>query len=387
MTATSTATLSADRAPRLRGETQIAKFRSIDWLLVLPAVALSILGLIAIFSATQAAPTGSTFVTKQGLFMVIGVVAMLVVAFVDYRELRNFLGLLYLFSLVVLVAVLTPLGTEIKGTKGWFQIGPVSLQPAEFAKLTLVVVLAAIFTGRSGSVEAPRIAAALGLLAAICGLVLLEGETGSVLVYCFIALGVFLIAGVPLRVLLLLIASGVGVFTLAFTTGALEGYQEDRLVAFFDEEADPRGSNYNQRQSVQAVGSGGLTGQGYLEGPQTQLGFLPEQQTDFIFASIGEENGFVGTSVVLGLQALLLLRIFRNAQLARDAFGTLICIGVFSFLLFQIFQNVGMTLRLMPITGVPLPFVSYGGSSLITGFLGLGLVQSVAVHRHRGSPV
>lgn len=387
MTATSSAALSADNTPRLRGEAQLAKFRSIDWLLVLPSIALSLLGLVAIFSATRAAPTGSTFVTKQAVFLVVGVVVMLGVAFVDYREIRNFLGLLYLISLAVLIAVLTPLGTEIKGTKGWFQIGPISLQPAEFAKLTLIVALAAIFTGRSGSVEAPRIVAALGMLAAICVLVLLEGETGSVLVYCFIALGIFLIAGVPIRVLLLLIASGIGVFTLAFTTGVLEGYQEDRLVAFFDEEADPRGTNYNQRQSVQAVGSGGLTGQGYLDGPQTQLGFLPEQQTDFIFASIGEENGFLGTSAVLGLQALLLLRIFRNAQLARDAFGTLICIGVFSFILFQVFQNVGMNLRLMPITGVPLPFISYGGSSLITGFLGLGLVQSVAVHRHRGSPV
>ncbi|MFT7601351.1 MAG: rod shape determining protein RodA [Acidimicrobiales bacterium] len=375
-----------DAAPRLRAESSTARLRNVDWVLALTTIGLSLLGLVAIYSATQAS-TSSTFVAKQAVFLVLGTVLMFLGVLVDYRELRNFLGLLCLLTIAVLVAVLTPLGTEVKGTKGWFQFAGFSFQPAEIAKLALIVALAAAFTGRGGSVDASRIAGALGMLGAVAVLVLLQGETGSVLVYCFIALGIFLVAGVPIRVLLLLVVSGVAVFALAFTSGILENYQKERLTAFIDQDADLQGANYNYRQSIVAVGSGGLTGQGYLEGPQTQLGFLPEQHTDFIFASIGEENGFVGTATVLGLQGLLLVRVFRNAQLARDAFGSLICIGVFSFLLFQIFQNAGMNLRLMPITGVPLPFVSYGGSSLLTGFLAVGLVQSVAVHRHRGSPV
>lgn len=372
--------------PTLRSEPLTARFASIDWALVVSSIVLACLGLVAINSATQAAPDGSSYVAKQAGFLLVGVVVMVVVAFIDYREWRNFLGLLILFTLGLLILVLTPIGSEVNATKGWFRFAGISIQPAEFTKLTVIVALAAVFTGRNRSVEAPRIAGGLGLLALFTALVLLQGETGSVFVYCFIALGIFLIAGVPFRVLLLLVASALVVFGLAFTTGVLKGYQKDRLTAFVDPDADPRGVGYNQRQALTAIGSGGLRGQGYLEGPQTQLGFLPEQQTDFIFASIGEENGFIGTAVVIALEGFVLMRVFRNAQLARDPFGTLICVGVFTYLLFQTFQNVGMTVRLMPITGVPLPFISYGGSSLLTGFLALGLVQSVAVHRHRGSP-
>jgi rod shape determining protein RodA len=280
----------------------------------------------------------------------------------------------------LLVAVLSPLGTEIKGTKGWFVYFGFSAQPAEFVKLSLIVLLAALFSGRSWNTDPPRIAASLGILTFIAVLVLQQGETGSVLVYCAIALGVYLVAGVPARYLVLLIVSGVGVASVIFTSDILADYQQARLTSFIDQES---AEAYNQVQSVNAIGSGGLTGRGLFEGPQTQFGFVPEQETDFIFTVIAEELGFVGASIVLGLEALILIRIFRIAQLARDRFGTLLCIGVFSMLLIHIVQNVGMTMRLMPITGIPLPFVSYGGSALITGLAALGLVQSVSVHRKR----
>lgn len=242
------------------------------------------------------------------------------------------------------------------------------------------MLLAALFSGRNWNVDPPRIAASLGVLAVIALLVLRQGETGSVLVYCAIALGVYLVAGVPARYLVLLIISGVGVASVIFTSDVLADYQTARLTSFVDQDAPEA---YNQVQSVNAIGSGGLTGQGLFEGPQTQFGFVPAQETDFIFTVIAEELGFVGASIVLGLEALILIRIFRIAQLARDRFGTLLCIGVFSMLLIHVVQNVGMTMRLMPITGIPLPFVSYGGSALITGFVALGLVQSVSVHRRR----
>ncbi len=380
-----TSTLSS---PRVRPEANTAKFANVDWSLLIAVIGLIGLGMVAVFSATQADPDGALLsLVKQGGFFVLGSILLGVVAFVDYREIRNFLGLAFIITIAVLVAVLTPLGKEIKGTQAWFVIGPISVQPAEFAKLALVVTLAAIFTGRTGSIEPHRIAGGLGILGVLSVLVLAEGETGSVFVYCAITLGIFLAAGVPGRVMVLLLVSGIAVVTVAFQTGLMPTYARERLTAFVDEDADPRGAGYQQRQSVLTIGSGGIAGKGILEGPQTQAGFLPEQETDFIFSSWGEETGFIGTSTVLALEGFVLWRILRNARLARDGFGTLICVGVFVMLLFQVFQNAGMNLKLMPITGVPLPFVSYGGSSLLTSLLAIGLVQSVAIHRHRGSPV
>ncbi len=372
------------RAPSVRGESQIAKLRNVDWSLISFVLALVPIGIIAIYSATRSG-AGIDFVWRQGMFFVIGLGLMALVSSVDYRAFRDFLGVVYILTGLALVLVLI-IGAERGGTKGWFVVFGFSIQPAEFAKLSLVVVLAAIFTGRSGSVDANRIVGALGAVGAVSFLVLLENETGSILVYGFILLGILLVAGVPARVLLLMIATGAVMVSVLLSSDTLADYQRARLTSFIDADANVQES-YNQRQSETAVGSGGLTGHGLFEGPQTQLGFVPEQRTDFIFTVIAEELGFIGGAIVLGLQAFILLRIFRVAQLARDSFGALICIGVFSMFLIQVWQNVGMTMRLMPITGIPLPFVSYGGSSLITSLIGIGLVQSVSIHRHRGTPV
>lgn len=372
-------------APSLEGERDISKLRNVDWPLVLVTIATTVFGLVAIYSTTRG-PTGDTYsVLKQGLFFIIGMAGLAVVATIDYRAWRDFIGLLCLSSVTALILVLV-IGRRVNGTKGWFILGPVSIQPAEFAKLSLIVVLAAIFTGRTGSIEAPRILASIGILGVVAALVLAEGETGSVLVYCFIALGILLVSGAPMRVVLLLIASGVISFSLVFSMGLLKDYQKARLTAFVNADEYAQTYSYNQRQSVAAVGSGGLTGQGLFQGPQTQNGFVPAQETDFIFTVIAEELGFVGAVSILALEGILLVRIFRIAQLSRDAFGTLICVGVFSMVLLQVFQNVGMTLQLMPITGITMPFVSQGGSSLLTSLLAVGLVQSVAIHRHRGTP-
>lgn len=366
--------------PALAADRPRSKLANIDWSLVLLVTALVAVGTIGIHSATRAETVGLGLAGKQIGFYAVGMVAMFGIAMVDYERLRTWLVPISVLTVGVLLAVLTPLGTEIKGTQGWFVFFGFSAQPAEFVKLSLIVLLAALFSGRNWNVDPPRIAASLGVLAVIALLVLRQGETGSVLVYCAIALGVYLVAGVPARYLVLLIISGVGVASVIFTSDVLADYQTARLTSFVDQDAPEA---YNQVQSVNAIGSGGLTGQGLFEGPQTQFGFVPAQETDFIFTVIAEELGFVGASIVLGLEALILIRIFRIAQLARDRFGTLLCIGVFSMLLIHVVQNVGMTMRLMPITGIPLPFVSYGGSALITGFVALGLVQSVSVHRRR----
>lgn len=357
-----------------------SKFLNVDWSLVLLVSGLAAIGTLGIYSATRNQTAGLGLAGKQIGFFVVGMVAMLGISAVDYDKLRSWLGPVGLVTLAMLVAVLSPLGTEINGTKGWFILFGFSAQPAEFVKISLIVLLAALFSGRTGNTDPPRIAASLGVLAVIALLVLQQGETGSVLVYCAVALGVYLVAGVPARYLVLLIISGVCVASVIFTSDMLADYQEARLTSFLDQDAPEA---YNQVQSLNAIGTGGITGQGLFEGPQTQFGFVPEQETDFIFTVIAEEMGFVGASIVLSLQALILVRIFRIAQLSRDRFGTLLCIGVFTMLLFHIVQNVGMTMRLMPITGIPLPFVSYGGSALITAMASLGIVQSVSVHRRR----
>ncbi|MGH1505041.1 MAG: FtsW/RodA/SpoVE family cell cycle protein [Acidimicrobiales bacterium] len=372
--------------PRLRREPATAKLGSVDWSLILFVLLQIPVGLLAIYSATRG-EVGLGQVSRQIVFVGVGLVALAVVSAIDYQHLRHFLGLIQLATVTMLVLVLL-IGVERSGTRGWFVIAGISLQPAEFAKIGLILSLAAVFTGRTGNAEAPRFTAGLSILAAVVLLVLLERETGSVLVYCFIALGIFYIAGVPVRWVLLLIVSGVAAFSVVLTSGMLEDYQQARLTSFIGDPSDPvvREQSYNQRQSVTAVGSGGLTGAGIFEGPQTQLDFVPAQETDFIFTVIAEETGFVGAVTVLGIQALIMGRILRASRLSRDGFGTLICVGVFMMLLIQTFQNVGMALKLMPITGIPLPFVSYGGSSLLTSLVAVGLVQSVVIHRHRGTP-
>ena len=374
--------MTAFAAPRrpIAASGERSRLANLDWSLVLLVSGLVAVGSLAIYSATRSETGGLGLAAKQLGFFAVGMTMMFGIAMVDYERLRAWLMPIAVVTVALLIAVLSPLGTEIKGTKGWFVYFGFSAQPAEFVKLSLIVLLAALFSGRTWNTDPPRIAASLGVLAFIALLVLQQGETGSVLVYCAIALGVYLVAGVPARYLVLLIVSGVGVASVIFTSDILADYQQARLTSFIDQESVEA---YNQVQSVNAIGSGGLTGRGLFEGPQTQFGFVPEQETDFIFTVIAEELGFVGASIVLGLEALILIRIFRIAQLARDRFGTLLCIGVFSMLLIHVVQNVGMTMRLMPITGIPLPFVSYGGSALITALAALGVVQSVSVHRKR----
>lgn len=375
--------------PRVQPEPSL--FARMDKLLLIATVAVVAFGLVAILSATGGVGSGQGYFPRQVGFAIAGGFAALVVASLPYQMLRNLVTAIVIGSGLTLVAVLSPLGTTQRGTRGWLDIGPVTVQPAEFAKLALVVGLAHILAGSgrrrirgkstADEPEPARITAALGLIGMLALLVLAGRETGSVMVYCFVGLGVFAMAGVPKRFVVLLIISGITVFTLAFTTGVLEQNQKDRLTSFLDADADPRGIGYNQRQSVTAIGSGGFTGQGLFEGPQTQYGYLPEQQTDFIFATIGEELGFVGAVSLLLLEGFVLWRILVVAQQTEDRFGALICVGVFTMLLFQIVQNTGMTVRLLPITGIPLPFVSYGGSALVTSLVAVGLVQSVAVHR------
>jgi rod shape determining protein RodA len=354
--------------------------------LVAATAALTAYGLLVVASASGGPTQDRSLVVRQALFVAVGAVAMGTVSMVDYRRARHWAVGIYLCGLAALVAVLTPLGTEVKATKGWFQVGGVSVQPAELVKLALIVALAAVLSGRGQLDRRGRVVVSLAVAGVVSLLVLAQGEVGSVLVYAAVTLAVMVAAGVPRRYLLGLCAVGALGAALVLTSGILKEYQQARLTSFMDLEADAQGTAYNQRQSVTAVGSGGLLGKGLFDGPQTQLNYVPEQHTDFIFTVVGEELGFVGGVLLLGLYSTLLVRVYRIAQVARDDFGSLLCVGVGVMLLFQVFQNVGMNLGIMPITGIPLPLISYGGSSLLTTLAGLGLVSSVSAHRFRGSP-
>jgi rod shape determining protein RodA len=277
--------------------------------------------------------------------------------------------------------VLTPLGSTANGAQSWFSLGPLQLQPSEFAKVGVIVCLAAVFTREAGGPK--RLAVALGAAGVIAALILLQPDFGTFLVFVAVLFGILLVSGVPARWLAVLVLVGGLAAAGMFQLDVLKDYQKERLTAFINPSADAggRGFSWNYRQSLIAVGSGGLTGTGYLRGPQTNLNYVPEQHTDFVFTVIAEELGFAGGGLLLALFAVVLWRGLRIAALARDRFGALLAAGVVAMLSFQAFVNVGMTLGIMPITGSPLPFVSYGGSSMIASFLSVGLLLNVHMRR------
>ena len=358
--------------------------RHVDLALPLLTVMVALIGVVMVYSATRGPATdlrpAETFhLVRQARLAALGVVAMVAAGWFGHRRLHRFVPLVYLGMLGLLGAVLL-VGAEVKGARAWLQFGGIQFQPSEFGKLVLVLGLAA-WLARGDEPSAPRVVVAVLLVAAPVGLIILEPDLGTVLVYGAIAAGMALVAGVKGRHLailgLLLVTGLVGVLQ----SDVLEEYQVRRLLVFVDDESDTT-ANYNLEQAQVAIGNGGLTGRGLFQGTQNNSALVPEQQTDFIFTVVAEETGFVGGAALLGLVGLLLLRIWRIGQMADDRFGLLISAGVFSMLLFQVFQSVGMATGIMPITGIPFPLVSYGGSSLLTTFVSIGLVQSVHMRRH-----
>jgi rod shape determining protein RodA len=358
--------------------------RHVDLALPLLTVMVALIGVVMVYSATRGPATeirpAETFhLVRQARLAGLGVLAMVAAGWFGHRRLHRFVPLVYLGMLGLFGAVLL-VGTEVKGARAWLQFGGIQFQPSEFGKVVLILALAA-WLARGDEPSAPRVVVAVLLAAAPVGLIILQPDLGTVLVYGAIAAGMALVAGVKGRHLfilgLLLVTGLVGVLQ----SDVLEEYQVRRLLVFVDDEPGTRAS-YNLEQAQVAIGNGGLTGRGLFQGTQNNSALVPEQQTDFIFTVVAEETGFVGGAALLGLVGLLLLRIWRIGQMADDRFGLLISAGVFSMLLFQVFQSVGMATGIMPITGIPFPLVSYGGSSLLTTFVSIGLVQSVHMRRH-----
>jgi rod shape determining protein RodA len=364
-----------------------APWRHLDWPLLGAVLAIAGLGCLMVFSATRTsmADAGldpSTYLKRQAAFLVLGLAAMAVVVAIDYRTYRDLAAVFYLACLGLLVLVLTPLGTEVNFARSWFSLGSFQLQPAELAKLALIMMLALCGSKDRGRLSRQRLLACLVLAVVPIGLILLQPDMGSALVLVAVVVGMVVVAGARPRHLLAFAAVAVVSVVAMFHFDWVDDYQRDRLTDFARSgEGTGAGSGFQAAQAETAIGAGGLFGTGLYEGTQTKLGFVPEQRTDFIFTVVGEELGFAGSATLLALYGVILWRVWRTAQLAKDLFGTLVCAGVFAMLLFQIFESMGMSMGIMPITGLPLPLLSYGGSSMLTTCVALGLVLNIHMRR------
>jgi rod shape determining protein RodA len=362
--------------------------RNIDWVLLLAQGVLTVAGCAIVYSASRTQVEGDpyAFVTRQVVFAIVATTVMLAVMSVDYEWLKERARFFYGLTLVIL-ALLFMVGQVSGQDRISFDLGPFNFQPAELAKFTTLLVLAAYLAdGRSDEVTYPRFLGGLMLVGAPTVLVLIQPDLGSASVLISMAMGVLLVAGAKPKYIALISVLSLATLMAAFIGRFVNQYQIERLRVFFDQDTanpDLQDSVYQVRNAVRAVGTGGIWGKGWLEGQLTNGRDIPVMWADFPFAAVGEQFGLVGCAVLLGVFVIALMRIWRIAHLSRDLLGTYLCAGVFTMLLWQIFQNVGMTLGIMPVTGLPMPFISYGGSSLITYFALFGIVQSVHMRRMR----
>ena len=363
--------------------------RNIDPLLIGATLLISALSVLMIYSATRErlAAEGVDelyFVKRQSAAIGVGLVVLIVVLAVDYRKLRDFSVFAYAASLLLLLTVLSPIGSSSRGSQAWFQLpSGFQLQPSELVKLGIIVALAGYATAHRGQMDSWRMTVTIALAAVPLALVMLQPDFGTAMVLGLIVIALLAVAGARVRHLIVLALLALTFIFAIVNVGMLKQYQVDRLTSFVSQGHDKRSTTYNTDQSKIAIEHGGFDGRGFGNGSQTAGGFVPEQHTDFIFTAVGEEFGFLGGATLLGLFAVVIWRTWRAATLARDFFGTLVCVGVLAMFAFQIFENIGMTMGIMPVTGIPLPFMSYGGSSTITAFACVALVANVAMRRFR----
>ena len=371
----------------------VIPWRHIDAGLVGALVSIEAIGLLMVYAATRTKLTQQGidprfFLKRQAVFLAIGGVVLLATTLIDYRRWRDLAPFIYGLMCFILLAVVSPLGAKSKGHQAWFQItSSFQLQPSEMSKIALILCLAgfASWSGRGGDREETLRLGKLTTLIVLAGLpmalIMLQPDLGTDLVFAAILFAVLVVAGAKGRHLAVLLVLGIIAVVAVLQLGVLKSYQVNRLTAFLDPAGDTRNVGYNLNESKITIGSGGLLGKGLFQGTQTNLSYVPEQHTDFVFTAVGEQLGFAGSALLLLLFALLVWRTWRAAMVARDRAGTLICVGVLALIVFQVFENVGMTMGIMPIAGIPLPFVSYGGSAIIAYSVGMGLVLNVHMRR------
>nr|WP_062204622.1 FtsW/RodA/SpoVE family cell cycle protein [Streptomyces sp. NBRC 109706] len=382
--------LAPDRGTWRRLTARDSVLRRVDWILLLAALALSVLGILLIWSATRNRTeiNGGDphfFLVRQGINLALGVTLAAGVMWLGHHRLRSAVPLFFALSMGFMLLVFTPLGTEINGQRAWLSIGGYTLQPGEFAKVAIILGMAVILADQvdAGDREFPSrraVLQALALAAAPLCVVVID-DMGMAMVISVIVLGILLASGASLKWSIGLILAGVAAAVLIWTLGVLDEYQIDRFAAFADPSRDPAGVGYNTNQARITIGSGGLEGKGLFKGTQTTGQFVPEQHTDFIFTVAGEELGFIGAGGIIVLIGVVLWRALRIARGSTELYGTIIAAGIVAWFAFQCFENIGMALGIMPVAGVPLPFLSYGGTAMFAVWIAIGLLQSVRMKR------
>ncbi|MDQ3751757.1 MAG: rod shape-determining protein RodA [Actinomycetota bacterium] len=364
-----------------------APIRHVDPTLLIATVALVAFGAVMILSATeskqlQAGLDPAFFLKRQIVYAAVASVVLVIASAVDYKHLRTAAAPLYVAGVAGLALVLTPLGTVTGGARRWFNLGFITAQPSEMAKLGVIVALAALLAHRKGEVRARDVALCIAAVLAPMALIYLEPDLGTMMIFAALTGALLLIGGAKVRHFLVLLVLAAGATLAVLQMGLLEDYQLERITAFMDPTPNVQSEGYSPFQAKIAIASGGVKGKGIQDrNSQTSLDFVPEQHTDFIFTAVGEQLGFMGSSVLIVLFGLLIWRALRIAAMSRDLFGSLIASGIAAMWAFQVFVNIGMTVGIMPITGIPLPFISFGGSSLLTNFACVGLLHNIHMRR------
>jgi rod shape determining protein RodA len=376
----------------VRSSSRRGYWRDLDWILLIAAFAVTVFGSMLVWSASKAdmaSPTDSTSYLKRHLINVaLGVVLGFLASRVDYRWLRAYTPIIYGVSVFLLLLPFVPgLGTRIAGARAWVDLpGGFTLQPSEFMKIAVILMMAVLLSEKRDVESEPRDRDVLLSLAA-AGLpiliILAQNDTGTVLILASVSLSIIAVSGARTRWVVGLIGGAVVSVLLAIQLGLLKEYQVQRLTSFINPSADVSSAAYNANQARIAIGGGGWFGYGLFNGPQTQGKFVPVNESDFIFTVVGEELGFIGVAVLILLLAIVLWRAVTIAYRADDLYGRLVATGVVAWLAFQLFENIGMSLGIMPITGIPLPMVSAGGTSMMATWIGVGLLQNVRLHAVR----
>ncbi|MDQ4064772.1 MAG: rod shape-determining protein RodA [Actinomycetota bacterium] len=381
-----------DAVDRIGGEPITARMerrapiRHLDPALLATTLLLSVFGAVMVHSTTTTGPGSlfsdpSAFASRHIAYLFAGAMVLLAVSFLDYGVLARLSPFIYVLTIAALVLVLL-IGDTQSGATRWISLGAFQAQPSELAKIAVLIAMAAFIAARKGEVRGIDVGICVVLVAIPSGLIYLQPDLGTMMVFVALLGGCLLIGGARLRHFAVLAVGALAVVTLVLQAGMLKDYQVQRLTSFLDPNPDVRSVGYNLTQSKFAIGSGGIGGKGLGdENTQTRLDFVPEQHTDFIFTAVGEQLGFIGSATLLGLLGLLLWRGIRIATMSRDLFGALLAAGIVSLWSFQIFVNVGMTMGIMPITGIPLPFISFGGSSLITNYVCVAVLLNIHMRR------
>lgn len=380
--------MALEAAPARRWLGDVAPIRHLDPTLIFVSFGLTIYGLLMVYSATHRALDSfgedpAFYLKRQLAFMMLGLIVLVLAAVFDYRLVKVYAPFLFGICAFLLFLVLTPLGTETAGAQRWVNVFGFQFQPSEITKLAVIAMLAAYLSEVRGPVRLEHVWRATGLSVIPMALVFLQPDIGTSMVFAVILVTMLIVSGARAKHIGILALAALIALFAAFRLGVVQEYQIQRLTGFLDPTNDPLRAGYNRAQAEIAIGAGGLFGTGYGSGTQTNLDFVPEQHTDFIFTVVGEEFGFMGALLLLSLYGILLWRGFRIAMLSKDAFGSLLALGIVGMIAFQVFVNVGMTVGIMPITGIPLPFLSYGGTALLTNFLAVGLLLNVHMRRFK----